>query len=75
MVPLCPLCTPSRTFTYIAKPSIPNIDDVIIPSTREKLAVSPPFESADLSSVPKEFHDFVAGNPHIVVPDTAVAAT
>jgi hypothetical protein len=75
MVPLCPLRTSSRPFTYITEPTIPNVNNIVVSSTREKLAISSPFKSANFSSMPQEFHYFMTGNPNIVMPNTAVTTT
>lgn len=74
MIPFGPLCAAASALADVAEPAIPDVDDVVIASTGEQLAVGAPLQPADLPRVTEELHDFVAADAHVVMPDAPVAA-
>ena len=74
MVSLRPPGDAPGTFGDIPHATVPDIHDVVVPAAREELSVRPPLESAHFAAVPKELHDLVPRNAHVVMPDAPIAA-
>ena len=73
MVPLRPLRTPPRALTHITQPPIPNINNIIIPTTRQKFTITPPLQPTHLPRMSKQLHNLMPRHPHIMMPNTPIS--